>query len=550
MTTPAQVLPNQVRTALPTRAGAELIFAPRGLLALHPEAYGQAYAKPPELTAESAIAQGEAVTGPVSVEGDLQKPLPPRLGVLCIRGPLLQHWGEQQSYAQILCCVSGLVACKVERIALMVDSPGGLVAGCFQTGRAIRALCDAAGIELYAFFEGTAASAAYALACVAHKIYCCDTAYIGSIGVIAALSESTKLDAELGLRYMIITSGERKADGNAHIEISESSIQATQSHVDSVADLFFNHVAAYRPKLQPPTLKALEAGTYLGAQALAFGFADVLCDEREFLAAISAAESPIQKENTMKTALQASKGFTAAVEALKGVADDKDSSDVEKEAAKKMLSSIVASEDAEDGDKEEKKEPAASSDDEDKEEKKEPEASATPAVPAAAAKDPGLEALAKLHTLEATIAQDHAKRALEARKTERKAKRATLLAGRPDITGALRAKLETSTLETVEHYCANLPKGSLTASTTVAASLAGSQVMPTVPGESPGGETYSPRLQAALSRNGIGAAAEKPAITVHDDGAGMQAQTFSVLGKPGKRATAGMPVAQDEQPKL
>lgn len=503
-----------------TRSGitfrAPRVFAPQGVLALQPEAFGQAF---DQYSAASAVEPQ------------------PTVACVVIRGPLLQHFDWMcQSYEAILQCVAAACASNARAVLMLADSPGGLVSGCFATARQIRALCDAAGKELYAYVDGRACSACYALASVADAIIVSDTSDVGSIGVIASVVEQTKLDSALGVKFTILTSGARKADGNPHLELSPEAAAALQANLDTVATLFYDFVAEQRG-MSAEAVRALEAASFLGKASIDAGLADAMLDLPEFLAAIAA--GPFKTgEKTMS--------YREGVKALEAVEKDKDATEEEKANARKMLDAIKAAEDKDppkdDEDNDEKKDKAVKAedkkDDEDKEDKKEA-ASSTPATAAAGAPavsaesaDSGLLALAAVHTMQIGIDADRA----EKLKADRKAKRSALLASRPDFAPELRAKLEVSKLEIVEHYCATLPKGS-TATAPVTSALAASQASPTMQGApGPDGGTMSPRLQALLAKNGVGQVEKPPAVLVLDAGAGMQAQTFSVLGQIGKRS--------------
>lgn len=525
-----------------------LLFSPPGLLALRADAYGIEHAAPPRLKAELWATQ--SAVAPEAVESPQ-----PKVGIMQVRGPLVQHWPQYdprnpgpmpQSYAEILQTFGCFLSMGVQRVVVAYDTPGGLVAGCFQTARALRQMADAAGIEYYAYVEGDACSAGYALAAPAHRVYCCDTAQLGSIGVIAALREETQADAKLGLRYTIITSGARKADGNPHVAVSEDALSAAQNHVDAVADLFFNHVAEYRAALSYDAIKALEAGVFLGARAQSLGFVDGVLDFPQFMSLVTATESPIEKEkNTMK--LRASKGFTAAVDALKAVGEDKDASDVEKSAAKKMLAAIEAANDDEDGDGDTDKDTdkdkakAESSDAEDDKAKAAaappaPAAAATPPAPAAAVVTPA-DVLAEVRAMLATQQRTQVR-------DERKSKRATLLAARPDIPAGERMLLAKSSLETVEEWLRTHP----VAAAPVTAALAATTAGPTQGAQAPttpqtealpvglnAGELA--KLSHLDERYGLAARAKRPSVFTVDAGSGMQAQVFSVLGDVGVHKT-------------
>jgi ClpP class serine protease len=105
-----------------------------------------------------------------------------RVAVVDVCGPLETepNW-RWDSYPAVLARVQAACECPaIKAIVLRVASPGGEVAGCFESARAIRAATDAAGKLLIAYVTDRACSAAYALACVASEICLSDSGIAAS----------------------------------------------------------------------------------------------------------------------------------------------------------------------------------------------------------------------------------------------------------------------------------------------------------------------------------------------------------------------------------
>lgn len=284
----------------PTHRGPQA-YAPQGAVALLPEAYGVVY----DSGTQASASQADMVA------------------VVPIRGPLMhsEHWWFD-SYEAITARVEGALAMGPRAVVLDISSPGGLVSGCFETAREIRRMCDERDVPLYAYVNGQATSAAYALACSASSVWCPEAGVAGSIGVIAGLVDVTANDAAYGIRYAIVTSGARKADGHPHVAISDDALKATQDHVNKLAAVFFAHVAAERG-ITVEAVRGLEAGVLLGAEAKAAGLVDTVGTLPEMLSAIGRGErlagptkttaeptsasavSAERNEPTMKTLLRA-----------------------------------------------------------------------------------------------------------------------------------------------------------------------------------------------------------------------------------------------------
>ena len=99
-------------------------FSPPGLLALEPRAFGLVLAAPYKPHSEER--DGVAVIG--------------------VRGPLMHHDDDFcESYDQIKRRVSAALASTCRAVVLAIDSPGGLVSGCFDTAAELRALHRCSG---------------------------------------------------------------------------------------------------------------------------------------------------------------------------------------------------------------------------------------------------------------------------------------------------------------------------------------------------------------------------------------------------------------------
>ena len=80
-----------------------------------------------------------------------------------------------------------------------LDSPGGVAAGMVDTGRALRAMADRSGKPFVAHAGPMACSAAYGLACAADRILVTEDGTVGSVGVIAVVTDRTAQNAQEGL---------------------------------------------------------------------------------------------------------------------------------------------------------------------------------------------------------------------------------------------------------------------------------------------------------------------------------------------------------------
>ena len=265
---------------------------------------------------QRAIRPGEAVAmyeaalerGPKSFFWLWSAPMPineragdsEQFAVVNVRGPLEHHLDSQgDSYDAIVQRVTEAFAgiCTDENgeqedegvpeaVILRIDSPGGVVSGLNECVKKLRALSAAAEIPLIAYVDEMAASAAYALACSCDEVYLPKSAIAGSIGVISTMVDQSALDKAMGLRFVTITSGARKADGHPHVPISSDAVAAERGRVDKLAGQFYRIVQQARG-LSPKAVQSYQAGIFLGDEAVKAGLADGVMSWDAFIGALS-----------------------------------------------------------------------------------------------------------------------------------------------------------------------------------------------------------------------------------------------------------------------
>lgn len=453
----------------------------RGLLAFDPRAVFDLFFEPP---ARNNVAQGD-----VEVVG--------------IVGPLEHHAGFWcDSYDGVLERVSAALAGNARTVVLKIDSPGGLVSGAFETARALRAKAKAAGKSLVAYVDGSACSAAYALACAADRIVASETSVVGSIGVIDMRVDATAYDAAQGIRYAFVTSGTHKADGNPHTPMSAAELVEKQALVDDVAAVFFALVKDMRGVDAAP----LEARVFVGAAAKAAGLVDEIQPFSDLLAALA---SPA----TGATMSKYSEARAALEEAAKG--DD--------EEAKRAQRALAAMDEDEDEPADgEGSEAAAEGEeepdgDEDKSEE-EPEASAGAAASAPVS-------AATVAALAAQIAKLEAK----GQKTEAE-QRAALLKGQPEALAKALAKAPLAEVKAVLAALPKAPKAKAPAANAASATPAATRGGPAGPSSS------APHAKEMAARMGL----TRTVMGVRRDGnfmvfGAMEGDTAQGAGKDGAK---------------
>ncbi|MCW7550513.1 S49 family peptidase [Photorhabdus sp. APURE] len=200
------------------------------------------------------------------------------IAVIPIQGTLVQKLNSLRPYSGMTgydgirqSFLTALYDPEVIGICLDIDSPGGEVAGCFDL---VDEIYSARGIKpIHAILTENAYSAAYALASAADKIYVPRTGGVGSIGVIVIHCDWSQRIKEDGLQVTIITYGDRKAESNPYIKLSEQARAAIQDDVDTMGKLFVSTVARNRG-ISEKTIRGTQAACFLAAEGVGLGLAD------------------------------------------------------------------------------------------------------------------------------------------------------------------------------------------------------------------------------------------------------------------------------------
>lgn len=160
---------------------------------------------------------------------------------------------------------------NVKGIALVIDSPGGMVAGNFELVDFIYSQRSEKPIR--AFANDSAYSAAYSIASAAEEISVTKSGGVGSIGVLTMhVSYEKMLDNE-GIEVTFIYAGKHKVEGNSYQKLSESARERTQARIDKLYNIFTSTVSRNRG-IKDSEVKATEALTYDAEEAISIGLAD------------------------------------------------------------------------------------------------------------------------------------------------------------------------------------------------------------------------------------------------------------------------------------
>ena len=161
----------------------------------------------------------------------------------------------------------------VDRVLLVLDSPGGIVPG-YGLAAAQLARLRAAEVELVAVVDRVAASGGYMMAAVADRIVAAPFAIIGSIGVVAQLPNIHRLLKRNDIDVELHTAGQYKRTLTLLGENTEAGREKFREELEQAHLLFKQFLSRYRPSLD---LERLATGEHwYGEDALELGLIDAI----------------------------------------------------------------------------------------------------------------------------------------------------------------------------------------------------------------------------------------------------------------------------------
>lgn len=205
-------------------------------------------------------------------DGTLQIPI---MGVLLHRFPYqLGRWATGYKYIE-MAVKRGLADGNVQRIAFVIDSPGGEVAGCFELGDFIYE--NRAAKPMRSFSADHCYSAAFALGSATGKgaMSITRSGGIGSVGVITMHVEYSEALKQAGVKVTYIYRGKHKKDGNSYEPLPEAVRARIEKRIEKLYSVFTETVARNRG-MEEQAVRDTEALTYDAEDGIEVGFADRL----------------------------------------------------------------------------------------------------------------------------------------------------------------------------------------------------------------------------------------------------------------------------------
>lgn len=231
--------------------------------------------------------------------GHLYDVTPGGIAVIPVSGLLIHRlgwfdpWGWWTGYDVLRMQIeAALMDDAVRMVVLVIDSPGGDVAGCPELASWIASVANG-DKPVVAVVDALAVSAAYWLASSTELVALTPSGLVGSIGTIITHVDMSKMLAEWGLTVEHIHSGKHKPDGSPFGPLTDQARTAFQEAVDRYRERFAADVARNRD-LDLGLVLATEAGMFDGlavggeAPAVAAGLADIVLPPDEVLTRLTA----------------------------------------------------------------------------------------------------------------------------------------------------------------------------------------------------------------------------------------------------------------------
>ncbi len=176
---------------------------------------------------------------------------------------------------------------SVAAIMLHVDSPGGSVSGTKELGDLIKQI-DTAVKPVFGFGEDLVASAAFWAISQTRMVIVNEMAEIGSIGVVAAVTDLSEMAAMQGIKVHVVSSGGIKGAFIPGTKVTDEMLQDLQSRIDDITGFFVEAVATGRGLTETEVRKLADGRVHSAKDALKLGLVDrIVASRDEALALIS-----------------------------------------------------------------------------------------------------------------------------------------------------------------------------------------------------------------------------------------------------------------------
>ena len=208
---------------------------------------------------------------------------------------------------------------EVDGIFIRVDSPGGEVAGTEELANAVHAAAHVKPV--HAHIEDLGASAALWVASQASVVTANESAFVGSVGIVAAAMDESEALEQAGLKIHVVSTGRLKGAG-ADGKVTEAMLEDMQDRVDGLLGVFVGAVARGRgSRLSASNLAhAVSEGSVFNAPvAQSMGLIDSISGRDEAIAGLLDSTGEIRAERVERVRGQRVRRATAIGQARANV---------------------------------------------------------------------------------------------------------------------------------------------------------------------------------------------------------------------------------------
>lgn len=194
-----------------------------------------------------------------------------RLEGLITKRPSFWGWlfgGSASTQTAQEALAAALADAQIRSVLLVVDSPGGTVAGTEELAEAVFAARGVKPVTAYA--SDMCASAAYWIASQADRLYANATASVGSIGVYAVNVDLSRMYRNEGVEVDVIKSAPGKGAGIRGTQWTPDQRADLQREIDALGIEFVGAVGRARPA----AVTAADGRCYSAREGLSLGLVD------------------------------------------------------------------------------------------------------------------------------------------------------------------------------------------------------------------------------------------------------------------------------------
>ena len=161
-------------------------------------------------------------------------------------------------------------------ILLYMNTPGGSVYHSDEIYLALMEYKEKTGRPVHAYMAEMCASGGYYICMAADRITANRITTTGSIGVISTILDASGLFENLGLKNIVIATGENKGTGVFGVEVTPAQTAVYQSLVDEYQELFVSLIADGRNMDIQKVNSLADGRIYTASQALEHGLIDAI----------------------------------------------------------------------------------------------------------------------------------------------------------------------------------------------------------------------------------------------------------------------------------